>query len=59
MTKDLRHKKKVHLGRKIRQNRRVPLFAMAKTNRKVSDNPKRRNWRTKKLKLSRKKLSQM
>lgn len=59
MVKDLRHKKKLILAKKMRQNRRVPLFVSAKTNRKVSDNNKRRNWRTRKLKLSDKKLRKM
>ncbi len=59
MVKDLRHKKKIMLAKKVRQNRRLPLFVAAKTNRKVSENTKRRNWRTRKLKLSRKKLREM
>ncbi len=40
---------KMWLVNKARQNRRVPAFVSAKTNRKVVDNPKRRNWRTDKL----------
>lgn len=40
-----------------RRNRRVPLWVMMKTNRKVSRNPKQYHWRVKKLgKVIRKKL---
>lgn len=46
--KDL--KKKMRLGKKARQNRRVPTFAMIRTKRKVQTNPKTRNWRTEKIK---------
>ncbi len=53
---DYRHKKKVVLAKKKRQNRRVPIFVVARTKRKVSDNPKRRQWRTRKLGLNRKKF---
>ncbi len=42
---------KSRLGKKIKQNRRVPLFAIAKTNRRVSQNVKRRSWRSRKLKM--------
>lgn len=41
-------KKKV-LAKKIRENRRVPVFVIAKTLRRVTQNPKRRNWRQQKL----------
>ena len=37
------------LARKCKSNRRVPLWVMIKTNRRVSSNPKQRNWRLKKL----------
>lgn len=50
------HKKKIMLAKRKRQNRRVPLFVVARTNREVNDNPKRRNWRTQKLGLNRKKF---
>ncbi|HEV8290005.1 MAG TPA: 50S ribosomal protein L39e [Candidatus Norongarragalinales archaeon] len=43
--------KKIALAKRLRQNRRIPIFVIAKTKRKVSMNPKRRNWRTAKLKL--------
>ena len=55
----VRNKKKIILAKRKRQNRRVPLFATARTRRKVTDNPKRRNWRTQKLKLSKEKIDKM
>ena len=42
---------KATLGKMIKRNRRIPLFVIAKTNRKVSQNSERRNWRSQKLKL--------
>jgi len=43
--------KKSMLGKRLKQNRRVPLFAVAKTNRRVTVNRKRREWRRQKLGL--------
>jgi len=37
------------LAKANRTNKRVPLWVMIKTNRRVSSNPKQRNWRHKKL----------
>ncbi|MGB9635099.1 MAG: 50S ribosomal protein L39e [Candidatus Micrarchaeia archaeon] len=56
---DLRKIKKTMLGKKRKQNRRVPLFATIRSKREVSDNPERRNWRTQKLKLSRSKIKML
>jgi len=42
---------KARLGRAHRMNRRVPLFAIAKTARKVFAGRGRRAWRTQKLKI--------
>lgn len=42
---------KGRLGKKIKQNRRVPLFVIAKTNRKVTQNNRRRSWRNSKMHL--------
>ena len=42
---------KATLGKMIKQNRRMPLFVIAKTNRKVTQNREARNWRTQKLKM--------
>jgi large subunit ribosomal protein L39e len=44
-------KKKAMLGKKNKQNKRIPLFVVAKTKRKVTANNKTRQWRTKKLKI--------
>lgn len=43
--------KKQELAKAMRQNRRVPVFVIAKTKRKVSRNPLSRNWRHKRLDL--------
>ncbi|RME78955.1 MAG: 50S ribosomal protein L39e [Methanobacteriota archaeon] len=40
---------KMRLSKKTRQNRRVPNFAIVKSGRKVTRNPKTRNWRRDKL----------
>ena len=42
---------KATLGKMIKRNRRIPLFVIAKTNRKVVQNRERRSWRTQKLKM--------
>jgi len=39
------------LGKALKQNRRIPLFVIAKTGRKVTRNIVRRNWRSQKLKI--------
>lgn len=41
--------KKRVLTKAMRQNRRIPLFVIARTKRKVMRNPRIRNWRAKKL----------
>ena len=41
--------KKLALAKALRQNRRLPVFVIARTKRKVSRNPKARNWRGRKL----------
>ncbi len=43
--------KKKFLAKKLRQNRRIPIFVMARTRRRVTRNTKARNWRVKKLKI--------
>lgn len=40
---------KKRLGKAARQNRRLPIFVAIRTKRKVTQNNKRRNWRTQKL----------
>ena len=42
---------KARLGKKLKQNRRIPVFVIAKTKRKLTTNTSQRNWRTKKLKM--------
>ena len=43
--------RKTKLSKYLNQNRRVPVFVMMKTRRRVTRNPRSRNWRFKKLKL--------
>jgi large subunit ribosomal protein L39e len=43
--------KKLRLAKAGKQNRRVPLWVMMKTNRKVQINPKSRHWRRNSLKV--------
>ncbi len=42
--------KKLRLAKAAKQNRRVPVWVIVKTNRKVVSHPKRRYWRRTKLK---------
>jgi large subunit ribosomal protein L39e len=51
MSKFKSSEKKARLGKALKQNRRIPLFVIAKTNRRVRTNIRARNWRRKKLKL--------
>ncbi len=51
MSKVKTQRKKATLGKHIKQNRRIPLFVIAKTNRRVTQNRERRSWRTQKLKM--------
>ncbi|MFH1285348.1 MAG: 50S ribosomal protein L39e [Candidatus Micrarchaeota archaeon] len=43
--------KKARLGKALKTNRRIPVFVIAKTNRKVTQNSERRSWKHNKLKL--------
>ena len=45
-------KLKARLSSALKKNRNVPLFVVAKTARRVRQNPFKRNWRAKKMKLS-------
>ncbi|MFQ5406308.1 MAG: 50S ribosomal protein L39e [Candidatus Micrarchaeia archaeon] len=47
-------KKKKVLSKAFTQNRRIPLFVVAKTKKKVIRNKERRNWRETKLKVKEK-----
>ncbi len=43
--------KKLRLMKHVNSNRRVPGWVMLKTDRKMTQNPKRKNWRRSNLKL--------
>ncbi len=45
-------KKKMMLGSKLKQNRRIPVLAMLRTRRRLQSNKFQRDWRRRKLKLS-------
>ena len=51
MSKIKTSRTKATLGKMIKRNRRLPLFVIAKTNRKVVRNSETRNWRNQKLKM--------
>ncbi|MEM2137897.1 MAG: hypothetical protein QW568_02320 [Candidatus Anstonellaceae archaeon] len=51
MSKIKTQRKKATLGKALKQNRRMPLFVIAKTNRRVTQNRERRSWRNQKLKM--------
>ena len=51
MSKNKSSARKKILGKAIRQNRRIPIFVIAKTKRRVSRNPLARNWRRSHLKV--------
>lgn len=42
---------KLRLIKKLKQNKRIPVLVIGKTNRRIVRNSKSRNWRTSKLKL--------
>jgi len=42
---------KKKLAKALVQNRRIPVFVIARTKRKVSRNPKARHWRQRKMKI--------
>lgn len=43
--------KKLRLAKANKNNRRTPVWAMMKTNRKLKNRPKPRNWRRNSLKV--------
>lgn len=51
MARNKSKEKKAVLSKINTQNRRVPIFAIAKTKRKVRRNPLQRHWRHRKLGL--------
>ncbi|MFQ5887250.1 MAG: 50S ribosomal protein L39e [Candidatus Hydrothermarchaeales archaeon] len=50
MVSKLHVAKKIRLGKAMRQNRPVPIWAVAKTMGRLRTHPKRRYWRRSKLK---------
>ncbi len=44
-------RKKLALAKALKQNRRIPVFVIARTKRRVMRNPKARHWRGRKLRL--------
>jgi ribosomal protein L39E len=44
-------RKKMMLGKKLKQNRRMPVLATLRTHRRLSSNKFQRNWRSRKLGL--------
>jgi large subunit ribosomal protein L39e len=50
MTSNKSKEKKDALSKAARMNRRIPIFVVAKTARKISRSLRSRNWRTTKLK---------
>ena len=51
MSRTKTNRAKATLGKMMKRNRRMPLFVIAKTNRKVTQNRERRSWRNQKLKM--------
>ncbi|MCL4365221.1 MAG: 50S ribosomal protein L39e [Candidatus Marsarchaeota archaeon] len=45
-------RKKMRLGRKLKQNGRMPVLAVLKTHRRIQYNKKQRDWRRRKLRIS-------
>ncbi len=45
---------KTKLAKALKQNRRIPVFVVARTKRKITYNRKTRNWRSKKLDIKEK-----
>lgn len=50
MARVKRPAKKLRLAKALNQNRRVPIWVIVKTNRKVRTHPKRHSWKITKLK---------
>jgi ribosomal protein L39E len=50
-------REKATLGKMMKRNRRIPLFVIARTNRRVTQNREVRSWRTQKLKMGSQKRS--
>ncbi len=44
--------KKLRLGKKLKENRRIPVLAMLRTHRKIEYNKFQRDWRHRKLRIN-------
>jgi len=44
-------KKKMILGNRLKQNRRMPVLAMVRTHRRINHNIFQRSWRSRKLRI--------
>ena len=44
--------KKMHLGKMLKKNRRIPVLAVVRTHRKVETNKFQRDWRHRKIRKS-------
>ncbi|MEM0074621.1 MAG: hypothetical protein QW091_01050 [Candidatus Micrarchaeaceae archaeon] len=44
-------RKKLMLGKQLKRNRRIPVLAIIRTHRRISNNKFQRDWRHKKLKI--------
>ncbi len=51
MSRNKETARKIRLMKRINENRRVPGWVIMRTDRKVTQNPNRRNWRKNNLKL--------
>ncbi len=51
MSRNRSKAKKAVLTKALLQNRRMPIFVIARTARRVSRNSKTRNWRSEKMKI--------
>jgi|BEDMetMinimDraft_2_1075160.scaffolds.fasta_scaffold55054_2 Ribosomal L39 protein. len=43
--------KKLRLGKKLKENRRIPVLAMLRTHRRIEYNKFQRDWRHRKLRI--------
>ncbi|MEW5955344.1 MAG: 50S ribosomal protein L39e [Candidatus Micrarchaeota archaeon] len=51
MARNKSAEKKALLSKAVRRNRRLPIFVIAKTARKLTRNPRARSWRYRRLKI--------
>ena len=52
MARNKTQKKKMIMAKALKRNRRIPIFVIAKTARRVMRNPIQRHWRSRKLKMT-------